>query len=411
MTTTIPSKILIVEDEMLAADNIAKHLRKQGYEVSGIVPSGEEAIARSIDLRPNLVLMDISLQGDIDGIAAATQIGCQLQIPVVYMTAYADNTTLERAKSTNPYGYLVKPFKPNDLRVSIEVALQKYRAEVLKEEHFTGQLENSQAELRQLRRLSEEHRTIEAGLSRALKQQEFSLYFQPRVNLRTDRIVSAEALIRWDRPQHGTVLPATFIPVAEATGLIEPIGEWVLRTACQQLQILHKANIKNLSISVNLSGSQLKLSQLYTQVTRILQDTQIDPKFIELELTESTLIEDIELTVRQLHALKSLGFSVAIDDFGTGYSSMLMLHHFPFDTLKLDRCFVKNIDRNPKDIAIASSIISFAHKLDMKVVAEGVETNAERDCLRQLECDEIQGFLISPPVTASQFFGQIGIDE
>jgi diguanylate cyclase len=336
--------------------------------------------------------MDISLQGAIDGITAADQIGCQLQIPVVYMTAYADNNTLERAKSTNPYGYLVKPFKPNDLRVSIEIALQKYRVEVLKEQDYTDQLEDSQAELRQLQQLSEEQRTIEADLYRALQHQEFSLYYQPRVNLRTDRLVSLEALIRWHHPQHGTILPTTFIPIAEATGLIEPIGEWVLRTACQQLQILHKANLKNLSMSVNLSGSQLKLPHLYTQVARILQDTQIAPKFIELELTESTLIEDIDLTIRQLHALKSLGISMAIDDFGTGYSSMLMLHHFPFDILKLDRCFVKNIDRNPKDITIASAIISLAHKLDMKVVAEGVETNAERDCLRQLECDEIQGF-------------------
>lgn len=411
MTTTIPSKILIVEDEMLSADNIARHLRKQGYEVSGIVPSGEEAIAKSTELHPNLVLMDIFLQGPIDGIAAATQIGNQLRIPVVYMTAYADNTTLERAKSTNPYGYLVKPFKPNDLRVSIEIALQKYRAEALKEQDFTEQLEDFQAELRQLKRQSEEHRTIEADLSRALKQQEFSLYYQPRVNLRTDRIVSIEALIRWHHPQHGTILPTTFIPIAEATGSIEPIGEWVLRTACQQLQILHKANLKNLSMSVNLSGSQLKLPHLYNQVARILQETQVDPRFIEVELTETALIEDIELMVRQLHALKSLGISVAIDDFGTGYSSMLLLHHFPFDILKLDRCFVKNIDRNPKDIAIASAIISLAHKLDIKVVAEGVETNAERDCLRQLECDEIQGFLISPPIPVSQFLAQISVQD
>lgn len=407
MITTAPSKILIVEDEILAAENIAKHLRKQGYEVSGIVPSGEEAIAKSTDLRPNLVLMDISLQGAIDGIAAATQIGNQLQIPVVYMTAYADNTTLERAKSTNPYGYLVKPFKPNDLRVSIEIALQKYRTEVLKNQYFTDRLENSQTELRQYKRLSEEHRIIETDLYLALLHQEFSLYYQPRVNLRTDRIVSAEALIRWHHPQYGTVLPANFIAIAEATGLIEPIGEWVLRTACQQLQLLHKANLRNLSMSVNLSGSQLKLPHLYSQFARILQDTQIDPRLIEVELTETALIEDIELMVRQLHALKSLGINVAIDDFGTGYSSMLLLHHFPFDILKLDRCFVKNIDSSPKDITIANAIISLAHKLDMKVVAEGVETNAERDCLRQLECDEIQGYLISPPVPTSQFLGQI----
>ncbi|WP_019502882.1 EAL domain-containing protein [Pseudanabaena sp. PCC 6802] len=407
MTTTTPSKILIVEDEILAAENIAKHLRKQGYEVSGIVPSGEEAIARSTELRPNLVLMDISLQGSIDGITAADRIGHQLQIPVVYLTAYTDSKTLDRAKSTNPYGYLVKPFKFENLRVSIEVALQKYRDEVVKEQRFAEQLEDSQAELNQLKRLQEEHRSIAEGLSQALKNQEFSLYYQPRVNLRTDRIVSAEALLRWHRPQHGTVLPATFIAISEANGLIDPIGEWVLRAACDQLQAFQESGLKNLSISVNLSGSQLKLPHLHVQVERILQDTQIDPRFIELELTESTLIEDMDWTVKQLHALKSLGVNVAIDDFGTGSSSMLLLHHFPFDTLKLARCFITNIDCSPKDITIASSIISLAHKLDIKVVAEGVETQAERDCLQQLGCDEIQGFLISPPIPAAQFLNQI----
>jgi EAL domain-containing protein (putative c-di-GMP-specific phosphodiesterase class I) len=307
------------QDRIQAMALIHEHLYQSNH--SGLI-NIDDYIQRLVE---NLLFsyMDISLQGAIDGITASTQIGYQLQIPVVYMTAYADNSTLERAKSTNPYGYLVKPFKPHDLRVSIEIALQKYRTEVLKEQDYTDQLEDSQAELRQLQRLSEEHRTI----------------------------------------------------------------------------------------SVNLSGSQLKLPHLYNQVARILQDTQIDPKFIELELTESTLIEDIDLMVRQLHALKSLGISVAIDDFGTGYSSMLMLHHFPFDILKFDRCFVKNIDRNPKDITIASAIISLAHKLDIKVVAKGVETNAERECLRQFECDEIPGFLISPPIPVPQFLAQISAQD
>jgi EAL domain-containing protein (putative c-di-GMP-specific phosphodiesterase class I) len=408
--TTVPltqSKILIVEDEALAAENIAKHLRKQGYDVSGIVASGEEAIAKAYDLYPDLVLMDISLQGNIDGILAANQINTRLQIPVVYMTAYADDATLERAKSTNPYGYLVKPFKPNDLRVSIEVALQKYRTETFKAQHYTAQLEEAHIQLRQLECLSEEQRTIEEDLHQALKCRELSLVYQPRVDLHTQQIVSAEALLRWQHPQFAAVSPAQFIPVAEATGLIEPIGAWVLRTACQQLRVWHTAGLKDLRVSVNLSGLQLRLPHLYAQFAQIFYETQLHPQFVELELTESVLIEDVDQAVRRLQSLKSLGVSVAIDDFGTGYSSLLLLHHFPFDSLKLDRCFVREIDHHPKNRVIADSIISLAHLLNIKVVAEGVETESEQTCLQQLGCDEVQGFLFSPPLPPPQFLAKV----
>jgi EAL domain-containing protein (putative c-di-GMP-specific phosphodiesterase class I)/AmiR/NasT family two-component response regulator len=400
------SKILVVEDEALAAENIARHLRKQGYEISAIVASGEEAIAKAYDLCPDLILMDISLQGDIDGILATHQITSQLNVPVVYMTAYADDKTLERAKSTNPYGYLVKPFKPHDLKVSIEIALQKYRVELLKEQYYAAQLEDSQ--WRQREQMSQVERAIAVDLPQALKRGEFNLVYQPRINLRSRHVASAEALIRWQHPQLGAISPAQFIPIAEATGLIEPIGAWVLKTACQQLQDWHRLGWRDLRVSVNLSGCQLHQPHLCTQFTQIFQDTQLDPKFVELELTENVLIKDIDQAVLNLHALKSLGISIAIDDFGTGYSSMGLLNAFPFDSLKLDRCFIRDIDRNPKNVVIAGSVIVLAHHLDITVVAEGVETEAELDYLVQLDCDEVQGFLLSRPLSPPQFLTTLG---
>jgi EAL domain-containing protein (putative c-di-GMP-specific phosphodiesterase class I)/CheY-like chemotaxis protein len=407
MNSTSPtqSKILVVEDEALAAENIARHLRKQGYEVSAIVASGEEAIAKAYDLCPDLILMDISLQGNIDGISATDQITTQLNVPVVYMTAYADDKTLERAKSTNPYGYLVKPFKPHDLRVSIEVALQKYRVELLKEQYYIAQLEDSQWHHRG--QMSQIERAIAKDLPQALSREEFNLVYQPRVNLRTRQVASAEALIRWQHPQLGAVSPAQFIPVAEVTGMIEPIGDWVLKTACQQLHTWHQLGWQDLRVSVNLSGCQLRQPNLSTQFARIFNETQLNPEFVELELTENVLIRDIDQAVLNLHALKSLGVSIAIDDFGTGYSSMGLLNAFPFDSLKLDRCFVCNIDRNPKNVVIAGSVIVLAHHLGITVVAEGVETEAELDYLRQLDCDEVQGFLLNRPLSPSQFLAKL----
>lgn len=412
-------RILIAEDELIVAENIARHLRHQGYEVVAIVDSGEAAISEVLQLRPDLILMDIMLQGEIDGVQATVAISAQRHIPVIYMTAYADDETLDRAKVTEPYGYLVKPFKPHDLKTSIEVALQKYQADLATRTEYAIQLRQAEEKLNHLTTLigldgqdktkEQSHLPIvqdvalEADLCRALEQHEFYLLYQPRVALNSGCITGAEALIRWHHPQQGLVSPTQFIPLAEATGLIDPLGEWVLQTACHQLQSWQQAGLKNLTVAVNLSGYQLKQPHFAQQISRILQETGLDPQFIELELTESMLIEDIELASRKLQGLKDMGLQIAMDDFGTGYSCLSHLHRLPFDTLKLDRSFVCNIDRNSKNGAIAIAIISMSRQLNLRVVAEGVETQAELDFLREHDCDEMQGFLFSHPLSASEF--------
>jgi diguanylate cyclase len=573
----VKASVLIVEDELVVAENIAQNLSKQGYVAVDIVDSGEEAIAQACRTRPDIILMDIRLQGDMDGISAATAIQQQLDLPIIYMTAYADDATLNRAKQTAPYGYLVKPFRPYDLKTSIEIALQKHRSDRATQTQYLNQLAVTESRLNQLmycdlltklptwsvlqmsfeqqvkqlnqfrqagnaagqplipmfclgidryhrisnhwgyqvsdsllqdigqriteavgteaivartdlnefalllrpvagkldaetmasellKRIAEpfwvneqeifltasigialyprdadqaetllrrsrrvmhhaqqqggngykffnrllrsdsiDRLALETDLHYALERQELLLHYQPKVNLRTGRITGAEALVRWQHPRQGMVSPAIFIPIAEESGLIESIGEWVLRMACQQLQDWQRSGMTPIKLAVNLSVCQFGQPHFHQRIRQILTETQIHPEYLEIELTESTLIQDVDLAVHRLRLLKTLGLQIAIDDFGTGYSSLSNLYRFPFDILKLDRSFVQDIHINPKNSAIATAIITMAHQLNLKVVAEGVETISELAFLFEKQCDEIQGYLFSKPLTAPQF--------
>ena len=244
---------------------------------------------------------------------------------------------------------------------------------------------------------------MEADLHHALERQEFELYYQPKVNLRNNLIVSAEALVRWNHPTMGRLNPNRFIPLAEESGLIKPIGEWILKQACKQAKAWHDAGLSFLTIGVNLSGIQFKQSDLFHKITQILFDSSLEAKYLELELTESILIENIKTNIQKLNLIKKIGVKIALDDFGTGYSSLSYLQQFPFDTLKIDACFIRNIESNEVNAVITKTVIEMAHKLGLKVVAEGVETEAELNCLKEYQCDEIQGFLFSRPLINKEF--------
>ncbi len=229
------------------------------------------------------------------------------------------------------------------------------------------------------------------------------MYYQPQVDAKTRQIIGAEALLRWNHPTKGLVSPAQFIPLAEETGQIESIGEWVFRTACQQIKIWQKT-LGGLPISVNISGRQFNFKfKLDKFLAQLLEETGVEPENLELELTESILVENVANSIRNLQNLKALGVSIALDDFGTGYSSLSYLQKFPFDVLKIERCFIQNLDRNKKNAAIVKAIIIMAHQLGLRTVAEGVETEEELDFLCQCNCDKIQGYFFSPPVKVSQF--------
>lgn len=244
---------------------------------------------------------------------------------------------------------------------------------------------------------------LEVALRYALEREEFQIYYQPQVSLKTGKITGAEALLRWKHPQQGMISPVKFIPIAEETGLIEPIGEWVLYQACKHSKTWRSQGFGNLRVSVNLSGRQFRTPNLRQKLIQVLMATGCEPNYLELELTESLLILDAELSIQQLQALKALGVTIAIDDFGTGYSSLNYLQKFPFDVLKIDQCFVRNLHSNKINAAITQSLISMAHLLNLKVIAEGVETQEELELLNEFKCNEIQGYLFSHPLCLEDF--------
>jgi len=245
-----------------------------------------------------------------------------------------------------------------------------------------------------------ERLVLENNLRRALEREEFVVYYQPQVSLTTGQIVGVEALIRWQHPELGLIPPVKFIPLAEETGLIMPIGEWALYTACAQNKTWQEANFPPLRMVVNLSPRLFKHKDLIKTIARILKETRLNPDYLELELTEGTIMENAEATVAIFHKLKGMGIHLSIDDFGTGYSSLSYLKRFPIDTLKIDRMFMQNIPTDPGDVAIATAIIAMAHSLGLKVIAEGVETEEQLTFLSSHRCDQIQGYFFSRPIPA-----------
>ncbi|MFP4121193.1 EAL domain-containing response regulator [Coleofasciculus sp.] len=244
---------------------------------------------------------------------------------------------------------------------------------------------------------------LEIQMRQALERQEFQLYYQPKVNLLTGQIEGAEALVRWNHPQRGIISPVEFIPLAEKTGLIVPLGEWVLRQACHQARLWQDQGIYPLRIAVNLSPRQFNQSNLTNFVVDILHETGLNPHYLELELTESTLVQNPEAAIATLQRFKALGIRISIDDFGTGYSALSQLKKFPFDVLKIDRSFVCQLTEDSRDEAITTAILQMARSLKLKVVAEGVETLSQLNFFKGHQCDEIQGYWFSPPLSAEAF--------
>lgn len=245
-----------------------------------------------------------------------------------------------------------------------------------------------------------QRQSIEAGLRRALERQEFVLHYQPKINLLSGTIVGIEALVRWQHPQHGLLDPAEFVPIAEDSGLILPIGRWVLREACLQARAWQDAGLPPITVAVNTSALEFRAGDFLEYLRATLEASGLEPRYLELELTESVLMRDAASADSVLHALADLGVKLAIDDFGTGYSSLSYLRQFPIDTLKIDQSFVNQITRNPDDATIVSAVISMGKSLKQRVIAEGVETAEQAAFLLTQHCDEGQGYFFGRPVEA-----------
>jgi diguanylate cyclase len=254
---------------------------------------------------------------------------------------------------------------------------------------------------------AEDRVQLESDLHSAIPLNQFRLYYQPKVDTASGAVRSAEALLRWLHPVRGLIGPGEFVPLAEECGLIGAIGEWVIREACRQARAWQQAGVAALRVSVNLSASQFRQERLVDSIRRALDDAGLEPRFLEVELTESAVMSDPEESIAILEQLSRMGVLVSVDDFGTGYSSMSYLRRFPIDKLKIDRVFISEIVDRPEDASIVRAIVSLAHSLRLKVVAEGVETPAQLAFLKAVGCDEYQGYHFSRPLPATEFEGLI----
>jgi len=312
---------------------------------------------------------------------------------------------------------VAKPFTlmGQELRVTASIGISAYPQDGLDEQTLTKNADiamyhakaegknNFQFYSEKLNAHSLERLTLESSLRRALERNEFRLYYQGKRDVASGTITGMEALLRWEHPDLGTVAPMQFIPLAEETGLIVPIGKWVLKTVCLQSIAWQKQGLPHLSIAVNLTTRQFLDEQLLSDVASILADTGMDPRLLEIELHESLLIRDVENTLRILTGLKTLGVRIAVDDFGAGYSSLAVLQRFPLDTIKIDRSLVRDLVGAAEDMGLADAIIAMGKSLSLTVVAQGVETKEQADHLRLHACDELQGFYFQRPLPVDEF--------
>ncbi|TAK74780.1 MAG: GGDEF domain-containing protein, partial [Gammaproteobacteria bacterium] len=247
-----------------------------------------------------------------------------------------------------------------------------------------------------------EHIKLEAELRKAIQNKEFVLHYQPQLDLKTGTIGRVEALIRWEHPELGMISPAKFIPLAEETGLIMPIGEWALYEACRTSKKWQEEGYDPITVAVNISPKQFRHQDVAQIVQDVLKETGLNAKCLEIEITETAVMDDVQLAISRLNSISAMGVQISVDDFGTGYTSISYLKQFPVSVLKIDQHFIKGIPNNQNDVAITSAVIALAHNLGLEVVAEGVETAEQMQYLADHKCDLIQGYFLSRPLPASK---------
>lgn len=391
-------KILVIEDEQVIRENILKLLKAEGFEVMG-AENGLQGLSSAMSNFFDVILCDVMMP-KLDGygvLAALRSNPVSATVPFVFLTGKADRSEMRHGMELGADDYLTKPFTKAELVGAIVTRLKKQQAVV--QQYNTLGTKTSEF----IPNASNRSERLQTSFWRALEREEFQVYYQPQVNLKTGKIVGAEALVRWQHPEKGLISPAEFISAAEETGFIIPLGEWVLQTACKQIKIWQNAGFSRLRVAVNLSPRQFYQPNLSSRIAQILEQIGLSPNCLELELTENLMVEDAQSALSTLKNLKNLGVFISIDDFGTGYSSLSYLTQYPFDTLKIDRCFVSNIEEGCRNAPIVKAIIEMAHSLSLEVIGEGVETEAEKNFMSRYECDAIQGYLFSPPVSAGNF--------
>ncbi|MCX7592578.1 MAG: EAL domain-containing response regulator, partial [Fischerella sp.] len=385
------TKILVIEDEKSVRENLVELLEAEDFETIGAA-NGQIGLHLALTEVPDLILCDLMMP-ELDGygvLTALRQEPLTATIPFIFLTAKATKSDFRQGMDLGADDYITKPFTRAELLSAIDSRLQKQST-----------LRQYFSESQQPKTLTSEMLVVKNILHEAIEQgnfRQFYIEYQPQIDIASGYVIAAEALLRWQSPELGMVATSELIPLAESTGLIIPIGEWVLQTVCQQNKIWQNAGYSPLGIAVNLSAREFTQPDLCQTIVKFLTANNLEPDYLELELTESLVMQDVNTAIATMDELRSLGIKIAIDDFGTGYSSLMYLKKLPINKLKIDRYFIHNVVNDPQKAAITTALIQMGHNLNLQVIAEGVETEAELDFLRQYQCDAMQGILFSRPL-------------
>ncbi|MBC3239418.1 EAL domain-containing response regulator [Pseudomonas lurida] len=389
-----PATLLIVDDEPQVRKLLETLLQHEGYQTL-CAGSGEEALQLVAQQPPDLILLDIMMPG-MDGYEVASQLKgdeTTAGIPIIMLSALSEPSARVSGLETGAEEFISKPVERVELWLRVRNLLRlKARGDRV---NPSRELTRQQTGMN-VHDLA--HQDLEEALRLAVEREEFTVHYQPKVEVANGRLCALEALLRWERPDYGAVSPGVFVPVLESIGLIVPVGRWVIDTVCQQIAEWQRGAIGAVEVSVNVSGHQLIEGDLIADIARLLAQHGVAPHWLEVELTEGSLMENTQHTIDSLQRLHAMGVKISIDDFGTGYSSLAYLRRFPIDTLKIDIAFIREVTSNPQDAAITRTIIELAHSLSLRVVAEGVETQAQLAFLKDAGCDQIQGYLFSRPL-------------
>ncbi|MDD9267011.1 EAL domain-containing protein [Paenibacillus sp. GCM10023248] len=404
--------VLIVSDSVELRENLLPVFeRDEQFRVTGLAKHGNAALDDLLAGRPDLAVIDLAMP-NLGGLTALQLIMNHSPIPIVVLNTHTPESTMQTVQAMRmgaaDYYHKDMLVGPSSHEMMISYFLERCKMAVLNgiqgvyesPVNTAGIAEAALTDTLQVKRQQFQKRMdIEFHLRKAIANQEFYLVYQPVVDVYMNRIVGLESLIRWRNPSLGQVPPCDFIPVAEESGLIHEIGEWVLREACTQNKKWQDAGLPKLFVAVNLSRRQFNDSGLSVTIQKILEETGLQPKYLELEITESMSME-VTLAADALSQLKGLGVHVAMDDFGTGYSSLGYLKDFPIDKLKIDQSFIKGLKHRQVNAAIVNTVITMAKNLNLLVVAEGLESEEELQVLRDCGCRFVQGYYFSKPVQA-----------
>jgi EAL domain-containing protein (putative c-di-GMP-specific phosphodiesterase class I) len=389
------TKILVIEDEESVRENLLDLLEAENFETL-TAENGLIGINLALSFMPDLILCDMMMP-EMDGLGVLTAVRqdpATATIPFIFLTAKSAHADFRQGMDMGADDYLTKPFTRSELLRAIMNRLE--RQATLKKYLSTSHQPASSI-------LSPKMQLLEMNLHRVVHERrfhEFEIFYQPIVNINSQNIIGAEALLRWHSAELGDVSPGEFIPVAESTGLIVAIDEWVLNTVCKQIKTWKVISDIYLTIAVNISVMEFNHPNFIKKIIQFLEINKLEPQCLELELTESMIMQNANSAIAIMNDLHNLGVKIAVDDFGTGYSSLVYLKNLPIHKLKIDRYFIHNVDKDPQKSAITKALIEMAHNLNLQVVAEGVETESELYFLRENNCDAMQGFLFSRPLPA-----------